>query len=166
LGKDGKRKKEKSEKAKRKKLKTPPKGIPQCSPYLHYADPRAALEWLCEAFDLEERVRVPDANGNVAHAEARFGKALFMLGPASPEQGTRSPRDLMAVNQSLYVYVEDVDAHCDHARAAGATVSMEPQDMFWGDRVYSVRDCEGHHWMFAQHVRHVDPQDLPSAAGH
>lgn len=165
MAKEGKRKKDKGGKARRKKLKSPPKGVPQCSPYLHYADPRGAVEWLCKAFELEERLRVPDANGNLRHAELRLGKALFMLGPTNPEQGTRSPRDLPAVSQGLYVYVEDVTAHCERARAAGAAIAMDPQDMFWGDRVYSVRDCEGHHWMFAQHVREVDPDELLAVAG-
>lgn len=163
MAKEGKRKKDKEKKSKHKKLKSPPKGVPQCCPHLYYADPRAALEWLCKSFEFEERLSVPDANGNLIHAELRFGKALVMLGPTSALHGTRSPRDLPAVSQSLYVYVDDVDAHCEHARSAGAAIAMDPQDMFWGDRIYAARDCEGHHWTFAQHVREVDPDEFPRA---
>jgi len=161
VGKADKHKKHKRKKSRSEKLKNPPKGVPQCAPYLHYSDPRAAVSWLCNAFDLEESLSVPDESGGLAHAELRLGKALFMLGPANAAQGTCSPRDLSAVHQSLYVYVHDVDAHCERAREPGAVIAMDPQDMFWGDRVYSARDCEGHHWSFAQHVRDVDPSEIP-----
>lgn len=157
MAKHGKRKKDKDRKAGREKVKSPPKGTPQCSPYLFYAEPRRAVEWLGQAFGLEPRVAVPGPDGELTHAELRLGKALFMLGRAKDSPGTFSPRDLPGVCQSLYVYVEDVDGHCEQARAAGAEIAIEPQDMFWGDRMYSARDCEGHHWTFAQHLRDVDP---------
>lgn len=157
MAKQGKRKKDKQKKSGRKKLKSPPKGMPQCSPYLYYADPRRALEWLGKAFGLEEQVVVPGPDGGVMHAELRLGKAVFMLGAAGEEPGTVSPRDLPGVSQSLYVYVEDLGAHFEQARAAGASIAVEPQDMHWGDRIYAVRDCEGHHWTFAQHVRDAEP---------
>jgi uncharacterized glyoxalase superfamily protein PhnB len=161
LAKEKKRKKDKDKKARRKKPKSLPKGMAQCSPYLYYADPRAAIDWLCQALDLEAASVVPGDDGGVMHAELRFGKAVFMLGPASAQFGTASPRSLSGVNQSLYVYVDDVDRHCERARAAGAKIAAEPQEMFWGDRVYALHDCEGHHWTFAQHVRDPDPDELP-----
>jgi uncharacterized glyoxalase superfamily protein PhnB len=164
VAKNGKRKKGKDKKARREKIKSPPKGMPQCSPYLYYAEPRRAVEWLEKAFGLEPVMSVAGNNGDLAHAELRFGKAVVMLGPAASASGTLSPRDLPAVNQSLYVYVEDIDAHCQAARAAGAAISLEPQEMFWGDRIYGVRDCEGHHWTFAQRVREVDPEEVPQQA--
>ena len=153
MAKGGKRKKDKGKKA---KLKNPPKGMAQCSPYLYYAEPRRAVEWLENAFGLELRTAVPADDGELVHAELRYGKGVVMLGRASSEPGTRSPRDLPAIHQSVYLYVDDVDDHCQVARSAGAQIGADPQDMFWGDRMYSARDCEGHHWSFAQHVRDVD----------
>lgn len=142
------------------KRRSRPKGMPQCCPCLFYAEPRAALEWLSKAFGLEPQLVLPGPEGGVMHAELRLGKGVFMLGGAGNQPGTRSPRDLPGVNQSLYVYVDDVDAHCERARAAGASIATEPQEMFWGDRLYAARDCEGHHWTFAQHVRDVDPAEI------
>jgi uncharacterized glyoxalase superfamily protein PhnB len=50
----------------------------------------------------------------------------------------------------LYVYVDDVDAHCELARVAGAVIVEEPADQPYGERRYRARDPEGHSWYFAQ----------------
>ena len=44
--------------------------------------------------------------------------------------------------------VEDVDAHCEHARAEGAEIEYGPQDQDYGVREYGVRDHEGRRWAF------------------
>ena len=64
---------------------------------------------------------------------------------------------------SLYLYVADVDAHCEHARAAGARILHEPETMFCGDRRYAAEDPQGHHWFFATHARDVPPDEIPGA---
>ena len=140
--------------------KNPPEGSPRLSPLLFYDDVAAALEWLAEVFGFEERMRMPGPDGGIVHAEMQLRDAIVMLGPTSPERGMQSPGKLGGVNQSLYVFVDDVDAHFAHARAAGAKIVSEPEDMFWGDRMYYAQDPEGHHWNFAQHVRDVAPEDM------
>lgn len=132
-----------------------PDGVPTILPYLHYDDVATALDWLAKCFGFAVRVSMPGSDGAIVHAEMALGTGLVMMGPAAPDLGSRSPRSLGGVNQSLYVYVPDVDAHFRHARSAGAPIVSEPVDMFWGDRTYAARDCEGHHWTFAQHVRDV-----------
>lgn len=42
---------------------------------------------------------------------------------------------------------------------------MEPDDQFYGDRVYRCADHEGHHWTFAMHVRDVSRADAEVAIG-
>src|SRR5262245_6067360 len=70
----------------------------------------------------------------------------------------KSPKDLGGANtQALAVFVDDVDAHCAHARTAGATIAMEPQtrdhgEGYWIDRSYEAIDLEGHHWWFIQRM--------------
>jgi PhnB protein len=53
----------------------------------------------------------------------------------------------------LKVYVDDVDTHFVHAKSQGATIVSEPEDSFWGGRIYRVRDHEGHGWEIAQRGR-------------
>jgi len=52
--------------------------------------------------------------------------------------------------QGVHVYVDDVDAHFEQAKAAGAKINMEPTDQPYGDRRYDCEDPEGHDWFFAQ----------------
>jgi len=63
-----------------------------------------------------------------------------------------------ANTQALCICVEDVDAHCERARAAGAKIVQEPElhdygADYWADRTYEAVDLEGHHWWFVQRVR-------------
>ena len=51
------------------------------------------------------------------------------------------------------MYVDDVDAHCERARAAGAEIVGEPADQPYGDRRYEAHDPEGQAWFFAQRVQ-------------
>lgn len=60
------------------------------------------------------------------------------------------------VTASLNIYVDDVDAHFEQAKAAGAEIASEPADQFYGDRTYTAVDPEGHRWSFSQHVKDVD----------
>ena len=46
----------------------------------------------------------------------------------------------------LYVYVPNADATYQRAMAAGATSSMAPTDMFYGDRSGSVKDPTKKTW--------------------
>lgn len=52
---------------------------------------------------------------------------------------------------SIYVVLDDVDAHAAQARAAGATIIMEPADQDYGGRMYAALDCEGHAWSFGSY---------------
>ena len=63
--------------------------------------------------------------------------------------------------QLAYADVSDVDKHYEHAREAGARISAELEDKFWGDRVYEAEDLEGHRWMICQSVRVVPPEEWP-----
>ena len=144
----------------------PPENMPRITPYLHYRDPGAAIEWLGKAFGLQARFSLPDKEGRIMHAEMSFKDGLVMLGPAMPQHG-KSPLDLGGISQGVYVYVDDVDAHFRRAKEAGAKIEMAPETMFWGDRVYSAFDLEGHSWSFAQHVKDVPPEEMqpPEAWG-
>lgn len=135
----------------------PPEGTPRVSPMVFYDDLAAAIEFLEKAFGFETRMTLPGEDGTILHAEVTLKEAVVMLGPTDAERDLRSPRALGGVNQGIYCYVDDVDAHFSRASASGARVISEPEDMFWGDRMYLVHDCEGHHWNFAQRTRDVDP---------
>jgi len=138
--------------------KNPPENTPRVTPYLYYQDVAAALRFLADAFGFREKLRMPGPDGKIAHAEMTLGDGLVMMG--CPGEEYQNPKRLGQTTQSLYVYVDDVDAHCARAKKAGARIVDEPADQFYGDRRYGAEDPEGHHWYFATHVRDVAPEDL------
>lgn len=145
-------------------MKEPPKGWPRISSAVFYDDAPAAIDWLCRAFGFEVRLRVDGPEGEIVHSELVLGGGVIMVGSAGrskrvPPLPCASPRGLGGANtQCLGVYVDDVDAHCATARAAGATIVDEPTTTdhgpeYWADRSYRAVDPEGHHWFFMQRMR-------------
>jgi len=126
------------------------------TPYLLYEDVAGALEFLERAFGVEEPVRLTAPEGNVNHAEARLGEAAVYLG--DPGDHYKNPKRLGQETVGLYVLVDDVDAHYERAREAGAEILADPEDQEYGDRRYTATDPEGHHWYFAQRIRKPEPQ--------
>jgi uncharacterized glyoxalase superfamily protein PhnB len=138
----------------------PPEGYPRVMPYLYYEDAAAALGFLTSAFGFTEKFRMED-DGKIGHAEVVIGDdGVVMLGQP-PD--AKNPKSLGGKTQSIYVYVDDVDAHYERAKAAGAKITREPEDQFYGDRNYGVEDPEGHEWYFGTHVRDVSHEEMQAA---
>ena len=110
--------------------------IPNIFPAMRFADPDAALQWLSQAFGFTQRAVHRDEEGVVRHAEMSLGAGTIMFGHGDPR------------SRSIYVAVEDADAHYARARAAGAEITRELQDTAYGSREYSARDLEGNTWSF------------------
>jgi len=121
-------------------------------PILRYTDARAAIRWLCAAFGFVELFSVPASGQVVRHAQLRLGTNVIMLGSVRPDERMASPRTLGASTQALCVYVDDLDAHFERARSAGAEITSPPQDTDFGAREYHVRDLEGHPWTFGTYL--------------
>ncbi len=128
----------------------PPPGYPRVSPYLYYEDVGAMMDWLARALGLVERHTQRGPDGRVQHAEMALEDGVVMMG--CPGGDFRNPKRSGQIMGSLYVYVDDVDAHCARAREAGAELIEEPANQPYGDRRYGVRDPEGHHWYFASRL--------------
>ena len=132
------------------------------TPSLSYEDVGSATGWLERAFGFRERAdqRFMNEDGRVTHAELEYGGGTIMLGWPGPEyqspshhaQGCEAASRWLSLPYNIdgvHVWVEDVDAHCESARAAGATILREPETEPYG-RLYNAADLEGHRWMFMQ----------------
>ncbi len=143
---------------------------PFCRPTLttgvFYKDPWAALDWLEKAFGFERTMVITDKDGKLGHSEMRFGDGLIYVGSEWADF-IASPASIGGKNtQSIHIHLKDgLDAHCAQARAAGAVIVREPDDQFYGDRVYSAKDPEGHVWNFGQTVRVVSREEAEKASG-
>ena len=134
--------------------------MPTVTPMLAYENGPAAMDWLMRAFGFVERERWLDDAGRLSHGELGVGRdGVVMLatptpayeGPAHhhahcPEAAAWS--EVPYVIDGVLVEVDDLDAHFERARTAGARILSEPQDA-GGFRQYRVEDLEGHRWMFS-----------------
>lgn len=146
-------------------MKPTPPGWPRLSSAVYCEDARAAIAWYQRAFGFIVEIVVDAPDGSVMHSELRYGEAVVMVseGGAAREArfgvAGRAPRLLGGANtQALFLYVDDVDAHCTQARAAGARITYEPTDNdygaeYWTDRTYGCVDPDGHLWWFSQRLR-------------
>jgi uncharacterized glyoxalase superfamily protein PhnB len=133
---------------------------PSIYPRLAYHDEVAALDFLTRAFGLTERreARMEHPDGMLAWLE--MGDGVVMIGRAGENRhGLHSPQDAGIATAMVNVYVHDVDSHYQRARAAGARIVMELEDMFWGDRRYEALDPEGHRWHFAERLADIRNRD-------
>jgi uncharacterized glyoxalase superfamily protein PhnB len=147
-------------------MKPTPPGWPRASSSLVYERAPAAIAWLCSAFGFEVRLRVDGKDGQIIHSELVFGEAVFMVSDAQrPERpNSRAPSELGGANtQKILVYVDDIDAHFERARTAGATIVTEVTtndygEEYWTDRGYSCTDIGQHEWYFAERARTGTPK--------
>ncbi|WP_328679357.1 VOC family protein [Streptomyces sp. NBC_00322] len=124
---------------------------PSICPTLRYADAKAAIKQLNEAFGFTEHAVYEDEAGAVVHAELTFGNGMVMLG----SKGTGSEFDKLMESggpMGVFVHVDDVDAHHSRALEHGADVVMPPTDQDYGARDYMARDIEGNVWSFGTYA--------------
>ena len=130
--------------------------------------PTAAYRWLEEAFGFEPLFVLLDADGNLGHSEMTFGNSVVMVGNEWSADH-KSPKSVGGRNtQTVHVQLaegEDIDAHCERAREAGAEILQEPETQFYGDRTYRARDLEGHIWSFGVTEKRMTPQEWDKASG-
>jgi uncharacterized glyoxalase superfamily protein PhnB len=121
-------------------------------PALRYRDAPKAIEWLCHAFSFEKHLVVPGKQGKVEHAQLTLADQMIMLGSVKEGEFDKYialPGDIGGRSTAtLYVVVDDPDAHHARALRAGAKIIREPTDQDYGGRDYSCLDIEGHVWSF------------------
>lgn len=129
------------------------RSVPPCTviPVLYYADPSAAAEWLCKAFGFKVRLRI--GKNHRIQMKASDGCLVVAEGIVAKTEGK------VAGGHAVMIRVDDVFAHCERARAAGARILTDPVDHMYGERQYNVEDPFGHRWDFTQTVKDVAPED-------
>ncbi|WP_220475394.1 VOC family protein [Paracoccus onubensis] len=133
-----------------------------------YQDAKAAYRWLENAFGFEPLFVILDADGYLGHSEMTYGNSVVMIGNEWSDNH-KSPKSVGGKNtQCVHVQLaegDDLDAHCAHARQAGAEILQEPETQFYGDRTYRARDPEGHIWTFGVTVQKMTPEEWDEASG-
>ncbi|MDP3493083.1 MAG: VOC family protein, partial [Hyphomonadaceae bacterium] len=135
-------------------------------PALCYVNPRAAIDFIRDAFGFELDLLIEDEAGNLAHSQMAYGDGKIMVGNEWSADH-KSPQSIgMKCTQTVHMHLqESIDAHCEKARRAGAEIIAECETQFYGDRTYRARDPEGHIWTFSQTVEAMTPEEWDKKTG-
>jgi uncharacterized glyoxalase superfamily protein PhnB len=117
--------------------------IARLSIALYYSDPAHAARWLARVFQLGSWSGVPADGEDPSWIELHHGNVAILLFRHDGDGPRVEP-----ITHMPWAYVDDVDAHFAHAKAAGATIVSEIQQH--GYRAYTAEDLEGRRWTFAQ----------------
>lgn len=97
-------------------------------------------------------------DGKIMHAMIKIGDSNIMLSDTFND-----PKDATGLKSNLWLYVKDCDDLFKKAVAAGCTVTMPMEDVFWGDRLGQVKDPFGHTWNIASQKMILTPQEMKEA---
>jgi PhnB protein len=136
---------------------------PGVVPMLAYEDGLAAMDWLARAFGFRETLRMLTKDGRLSQGEmeAGDGGVIMLANPTPDYQSPKHHRETCEaaaawskvpyIIDGVLVYVDDVDAHFERAREAGALILSGVETTPNGKR-YRAEDLEGHRWMFMQRL--------------
>jgi uncharacterized protein (TIGR02246 family) len=136
-------------------------------PHLTCKGAAQAIEFYKAAFDAQEMMRLPMADGRLLHAAVSIGGNVVMLVDEFRDAGpnaTAAPPVFTTPAVTLHLQVSDVDQLFERAVAAGAKPLMPPADAFWGDRYGIVEDPFGHRWSMATTVKSLTHDEMQKAA--
>ncbi|MYW70153.1 VOC family protein [Streptomyces sp. SID8379] len=143
-------------------MNTSGKAVPGFALHLVVDDVERSIAWYEAALGarVTRVLRLPDGAIATVDLDVR-GLPVAMAAPV-PGTPLASPSTSGTSAAAYRLGVEDADEAMKQARAAGATVSEEVHDAFWGIRTGEVLDPSGHRWAFDQHVRDVTVEEIES----
>ena len=124
-------------------------------PTYRYRDAPRAIDFLCDAFGFERHLVVEGEGDRIEHAQLRLGDGMIMLGSVRDDDYgalmTTVRETGGRATSAAYVVVDDVSAHAERARQAGADIVQEPEAQPYGGSLYTCRDPEGNVWSFGSY---------------
>ncbi|HLG40119.1 MAG TPA: VOC family protein [Chitinophagaceae bacterium] len=139
------------------------RGIPVNSsciiPRLVCEDGAAEIDFCVKTFAAVELNRRPGPDGMMAHALLTIGSEMIMIESEWPTLPSRAPKHDGSSPVVIFLYVEDVDETLKRAAANGATVLVQPQNQFWGDRIAWIMDSAGHVWTIASRIEETTAEE-------
>jgi len=113
----------------------------------------------CKAvFGAVELSRRSAQDGGVLHATLKIGEAMVMVHAETPNLASRSQQSDGSSPVVIYIYLEEMDAVIERAKAAGARLLIPAANQFWGDSVGRIVDPAGHVWNIATRIHEIEAQ--------
>jgi PhnB protein len=105
-----------------------------------------------KAFGAIELRRFANDDGSIHVAELSVDGAVFHLHEESLKSGSFDPGKYNGTTVTIGLFVPDVDAFMNRAKAAGAVEISAAQDYEYGYRQGQIRDPFGHHWLIQMNI--------------
>jgi PhnB protein len=136
-----------------------PKGYSTLTSVLVVKDTESTIELLKNVLDatVVSFLKNPKTN-KVMHACISIGESSLIFSDPCPEMKSDESK-----SQSFYLYVNDVDKAYEKALSFGFESVEDARDMFWGDRLATLKDPNGHNWTLAQPIKTVSEEELMEA---
>jgi lactoylglutathione lyase len=112
--------------------------VTELFPILSTPDIRRALAFYRDLLGGTIAYEFPGPDGEPAYVGLDMGASHLGIGLSPTPSGGPIPRPI-----SLWVYTADCDAAVERLRAGGVTITEEPADQAWGERVARVLDPDG-----------------------
>ena len=140
-----------------------PHGYTALTPFIVVDPAQAAIEFYREVFGATVLSVLPgapreDGSTTVSHAELDFGNGVLQLSDPQPGYGLVAA-DAQHTNNSIAVYVEDVDVVLAKGLENGATAVEQPADFVSGDRFATFVDPFGRRWNVMTRVEDLSREE-------
>lgn len=136
-------------------------------PYLTVRDAVASLAFYEQAFGFKRGETASTPDGRLIRVVMHHaGAAAFRFSPEGIWSGSMQAPVTSGTESPIVLYLpcRRIDVLTSRARAAGASIVSEPEDMFWGERIARIADPDGYVWCFAARLHKFDPDKLPEVA--
>ncbi|MBE1492824.1 VOC family protein [Plantactinospora soyae] len=116
-------------------------------------------------FGFDEVGTVPDPEGRPVMTILQRGEvhlivdALRGMPFADSERERQTQAGPRGLGVAIGLGVDDLDASYEYCRGSGCTITCEPMDEAWGDRVFECVDPFGYVWEFSQPIADGQPDD-------
>lgn len=143
-----------------------PHGYTALTPFIVVDPAQAAIEFYRAVFGAKVLSVMPgaprkDGSGTVAHAELDFGNGILQLSDPQASYGLVAA-DAQHTNNSIAIYVHDVDAVFALALEHGATAVEQPANFVSGDRFATFADAYGRRWNVMTRVEDLSREESES----
>ena len=129
-------------------------------PYLCVKNAEQAIEFYTRVFNAKEKFRLTEPSGRIGHAELDFNGMTLMLADEFPKYDIKGPHAIGGTPVTILLHVDNADAIIRKAAELGATVEMEPQDQFYGERSGTIHDPFGHRWNIGHSIEELSPDEM------
>ena len=128
--------------------------------YLRVKGATEAIEFYSKVFGAKETFRLAEPGGRIGHAQLDFDGTTLMVSEEYPELGILGPQSVGGASVTIHLHVDNADEVIKAAIDAGAEVTSELKDQFYGERSGNIRDPFGHEWNIGHSIEKISTDEM------